>query len=238
MGKRIIPQARGAGGPRYRAPSHRYLGKVEYLPVGSNVARIVDIVHDVGRSAPVMIVRTEKGKEILHIAPEGVCAGDFIHYEGDQIKAGNVVEISKVPVGTKISGIETFPGSGPKMCRASGTFAFVYGSTGNKIIIQFPRGSERIVDPRCRVMIGVVAAGGRQEKPWVKAGKKLHAMMARGKLFPRTLGVAMGPVNHPYGGAQKSSKFKCISRDTSPGRKIGSIAARRTGFKRMRKARM
>jgi large subunit ribosomal protein L2 len=230
MGKRIIPQARGKGGPRYRAPSHRYMGRVEYLPYGSFTAKVVDVVHDPGRSAPVMIIKTDK-KEVLHIAPEGISAGDMIKYD-DEIKVGNVLEIGKIAVGTRISGIETYPGSGPKMCRSSGTFATVIGSTENKIIIQFPRGSEKLIDPRCRAMVGVVAGGGRIEKPWVKAGKKLHAMMARGKLYPRTVGVAMGPTSHPYGGMQKSVKFKTISRDASPGRKIGSIAARRTGFKR------
>ena len=230
MGKRIIPQARGAGGPRYRSPSHRFLGRVEYLPFGTLTAKVVDIVHDPGISAPVMIIKTNK-KEVLHVAPEGISAGDIIQY-GNEPKIGNILEVSKVPVGTKISGIETYPGSGPKMCRSSGTYATVIGVTGNRVIVQFSRGSEKLLDPRCRVMVGVVAGGGRQEKPWVKAGKKLHAKMARGKLYPRTVGVAMGPVNHPYGGMQKSVKFKTISRDAPPGRKIGSIAARRTGKKK------
>ncbi len=78
-------------------------------------------------------------------------------------------------------------------------------------------------------MIGVPAGGGRLEKPWVKAGKRSHAMMARGKLYPRTVGVAMNAVDHPYGGKKKHAKFKTISRHAPPGRKIGSIAARRTG---------
>jgi large subunit ribosomal protein L2 len=230
MGKRIIPQARGKGGPRYRAPSHRYLGRVEYLPYGSFTAKVVDIVHDPGRSAPVMIIKTNK-KEILQVAPEGISAGDFIQY-GDEIKVGNVLEIGKVAVGTRISGIETYPGSGPKMCRSSGTFATVIGTTGDRIIIQFPRGSQKLMDSRCRVTIGMVAGGGRTEKPWAKAGKKLHAKMARGKLYPRTVGVAMGPTSHPYGGAKKAAKFKTISRFAPPGRKIGSISARRTGYRK------
>jgi large subunit ribosomal protein L2 len=228
MGKRIIPQARGRGGPRYRAPSHRYLCKVEYLPFGTFTAKVVDILHDPGRSSPVILVRTEEGKEIFHIAPEGISAGDIIYY-GGEAKTGNILELSKIPVGTKIFAIESYPSSGPKFCRSSGTFATVIGSMGDKVIIQFPHGAERLLHPRCRAMVGVVAAGGRLEKPWVKAGKKLHAMMARGKLYPRTVGVAMGPSSHPYGGMKKHPKFKTISRFAPPGRKIGSIAARRTG---------
>jgi len=234
MGKRIIPQARGKGGPRYRAPSHRYLGRVEYLPFGSFTAKVVDILHDPGRSSPVMLVRTEEGKEVLHVAPEGIAAGDLIRY-GEEIKTGNVLELSKIPVGTKIFAIETYPGSGPKLCRSSGVFATVIGSIGNKIIVQFSHGAEKLLNSRCRAMIGVAAAGGRLEKPWIKAGKKLHAMMARGKLYPRTVGVAMGPSSHPYGGMKKAPKFKTISRFAPPGRKIGSIAARRTGKKKVKR---
>lgn len=234
MGKRIIPQARGKGGPRYRAPSHRYLGKVEYLPFGSFTAKVVDILHDPGRSSPVMLVRTEDGREVLHIAPEGMAAGDVIQYSGE-VKTGNVLQLGKIPVGTKVFAIETYPGSGPKMCRSSGTFATVIGSIGNKVIIQFPRGTEKLLDSRCRAMVGIAAAGGRLEKPWVKAGKRLHAMMARGKLYPRTVGVAMGPSSHPYGGMKKAAKYKTVSRFASPGRKIGSIAARRVGKKKVKR---
>ncbi len=234
MGKRIIPQARGRGGPRYRAPSHRYLGRVEYFPFGNFTAKVVDILHDPGRSSPMMLVKTEDGKEVFHIAPEGISAGDIITY-GNEAKTGNVLEVSKIPVGTRILAIETYPGSGPKLCRSSGTFATVIGSMGDKVIIQFPRGSEKLLDARCRAMVGVAAAGGMLEKPWVKAGKKVHAMMARGKIYPRTVGVAMGPSSHPYGGMKKAAKNKSVSRSTPPGRKIGSIASRRTGIRKGKK---
>src|SRR3972149_11399797 len=99
MGKRIIPRARGAGGPRYRAPSHRYLGRVEYFPFGHITGRVVDIKHDPGRSAPVAIIRTDNGKEVLHVAPEGLQVGTIIAYGGG-ISVGNVVEIGNIPEGT------------------------------------------------------------------------------------------------------------------------------------------
>jgi len=228
MGKNLIVQARGKGGPRYRTPSHRYLGKVKYFSYGTFTAKVVDILNDPGHFAPVMLVKDQNGREVLHIAPEGIQAGDFVHY-GQYSGTGSVVEISKIPVGTRISGIETWPGSGPKMCRSSGSFATVMGVSGGKIAIQFSKGRGKTIDGKCRAMIGVPAGGGRLEKPWVKAGKRSHAMMARGKLYPRTVGVAMNPVDHPYGGKKKHAKFKTISRHAPPGRKIGSIAARRTG---------
>lgn len=234
MGKRIIPRARGKGGPRYRAPSHRYLGRVEYFPFGNITGRVVDIMHDPGRSAPVAIIRTEEGKEILHIASEGLKAGDVISY-GGEVQTGNILELSKIPEGTKIFAIENYPGSGPKICRSSGTFALVLGRSANKVSIQFPSGKIKELDARCRATIGIPAAGGRVEKPWIKVGKKWYAMHARGKIFPRTAGVAMAPVDHPYGGKSKRPRTsKTVSRFAPPGAKVGSIAAKRVGKRKGR----
>jgi large subunit ribosomal protein L2 len=228
MGKRIIARARGKGGPRYVAPSHRYLGKVEYLPYNNAVGKVVDIVDDVGRSAAVAIVKFD-GKEILHIAPEGLSVGQTIKYNGE-INVGNVVELDKIPVGTKICAIENYPFSGPKFCRAAGSFAVVVGKTENKVRIQFARGDEIELDKNCRATIGIPAGGGRLEKPWIKAGQKLHAMMARNKLYPRTAGVAMNPTDHPYGGKSKRPRpSRAVSRHAPPGAKVGSISPRRMG---------
>ncbi|MEM5802142.1 MAG: 50S ribosomal protein L2 [Candidatus Aenigmatarchaeota archaeon] len=234
MGKRIIPRARGKGGPRYKAPSHRYLGKVEYFPFSNITGKIVDILNDPGRSAPVMLVRTEKGDEILQIAPEGIKAGDVIAYGGD-VTIGNVLELGKIPEGTKIFAIENFPGSGPKFCRSSGSYAIVIGKSENKVTVQLSSGKIIELDEKCRATIGVPAGGGRTEKPWVKAGKKWHAMHVRGKIFPRTAGVAMTPTDHPYGGKSKRPRpSKVVSRHAPPGAKVGSISARRVGRRKGR----
>jgi large subunit ribosomal protein L2 len=231
MGKRIIARARGKGGPRYRAPSHRYLGSVAYFPFGSITGKVVDIVHDPARSAPVAIIRTEEGKEVLHIAPEGLQVGTEIRY--GEVAVGNVVELGKIPEGTKIFGIETFPGSGPKLCRSSGVFAEIVGRSGDKVIVRLSSKKTKELDTRCRATVGIPAAGGRIEKPWVKAGRHWYAMQARGKLYPRTKGVAMNPTDHPYGGKSKRPRpSKTVSRWAPPGAKVGSIAARRVGKKK------
>jgi large subunit ribosomal protein L2 len=234
MGKRIIPRARGKGGTRYRAPSHKYLGRVEYLPAKKAKAKVVDIVHDPGRSAPVAIVKADK-KKILHIASEGLKVGDEITY-GEEVSKGNVLSLSKIPEGTKTFGVETYPGSGPKLCRSSGTFATILKKFKNKVAIQFSSGKIVELNADCRASIGVPAASGRVEKPWVKAGKKLHALAARGKLFPRTSGTRMGPVDHPYGGESKRPRpSRTVSRHAPPGAKVGSISPRRVGRKKSKK---
>lgn len=235
MGKRIIARARGKGGSQYRAQSHRYLGKISYAPIEKSkseqaVGKVKDIVHDPARSAPVAIVRF-KGikKDVLHIAPEGLHVGDAVMYGGES-KVGNVLELKDIPVGVRIFGVETYPHSGPKLCRSSGTFATIMTKAADKIIVKFSSGNIRELGTRCRATIGVPAGGGRLEKPWVKAGKRHHALRARGKLYPRTSGVAMTPTDHPYGGSRKAPRPSgTVSRHAPPGAKVGSVAARRMG---------
>jgi large subunit ribosomal protein L2 len=233
MGKRIIPRARGKGGPRYKAPSHRYLGKVEYLPFAGNVV-VKDIVDDPGRSAPVAIIQLPDGKEVLHVAAEGIQCGAVISYGGEPV-IGNVLPLSKIPEGAKIFGVETYPGSGPKLCRSSGCFALVAGKSEKSVKVQFPSGKTVEVNPECRATIGVPAGGGRVEKPWLKGGKHAFAMLAKGKIFPRSKGVAMTPADHPYGGRSKRPRpSRSVSRNAPPGAKVGSISPRRMGKRKGR----
>lgn len=232
MGKRIIARARGKGGPRYRAPSHRFLGRVKYIQDKRSV-RVVDIVHDPGRSAPVAIVRVG-GQDVLHIASEGLMVNQTIAYGGEP-QTGNILELSEIPVGAKIFGIENYPGSGPKFCRSSGSFAVIMNKTKDRVTVKFNSGKTKDLNPRSRATIGVPAGGGRLEKPWVKAGKKVHAMMARGRLYPMPSGVHMSPVDHPYGGKSKRPRpSKGVSRNAPPGAKVGSIAPKRFGTRRGR----
>ena len=79
-----------------------------------------------------------------------------------------------------------------------------------------------------------MAGAGRTEKPFLKAGFKYHAMRARNKKYPKTAGVAMNAVAHPFGGSSTCSKgiASTVSRHAPPGRKVGKIAARRTGRKK------
>jgi len=236
MGKRIIARARGKGGSQYRAPSHRYLGKVAYPPADKSAGksgRVKDIVNDPARNAPVAVVSFPWMKEdVLQIAPEGLHVGDAINY-GGEAEVGNVLELKDIPVGVRIFGLETSPNSGPKLCRSSGSFATIMSKVGDKVIVKFSSGKIQELNSRCRATIGVPAGGGRLEKPFVKAGKRFYALKARGKLYPRTSGVAMSPVDHPYGGKRKAPRpSTTVSRHAPPGAKVGSIAARRTGRKK------
>merc|ERR1712054_439133 len=82
-----------------------------------------------------------------------------------------------------------------------------------------------------RGMIGIVAGGGRTDKPLLKASRAKHKFAVKRNNWPKTRGVAMNPVDHPHGGGnhQHIGKASTISRYKSAGKKVGLIAARRTG---------
>lgn len=241
MGKNIIQQARGKGGPTYRAPSFRYMGRVSHRfwsdeSVKGNVA---DIVKCQGHSAPLMILNYEDGSANLTLAPEGIRVGDEVVSGKDvPVGLGNTTLLQNLPEGTTVYNIESTPGDGGKFVRTSGTSARIVTKTTDKIMIKMPSQKIKAFHPNCRASIGVVAGGGRTEKPLLKAGTKYYKMRAKNKLWPKVSGGAMNAVDHPFGNKRSSrkSKAKPVPKNAPPGRKVGMLRPRTTGRKRGKKA--
>jgi large subunit ribosomal protein L2 len=235
MGRRIQGQRRGRGSSTFRAPSHRYKANLEHRKVedGDVISgTVVDIEHDPARSAPVAAVEFEDGDRRLVLAPEGVGVGDELQVGvSAEIAPGNTLPLAEIPEGVPVCNVEGSPGDGGKFARASGVNATLLTHDRNVAVVKLPSGEMKRLDPQCRATIGVVAGGGRTDKPMVKAGNKYHKMKARGTKWPRVRGVAMNAVDHPFGGGgrQHPGKPKSVSRDTPPGRKVGDIASKRTG---------
>lgn len=235
MGKSLIQQKRGKGSPRYRAPSFRYKGKASfsrYDDVKLINASIVDIVHSSGHSAPLMELKYSNGETGLLQAPEGIRVGDKIEMGKDvELKTGNIMPLKSIPEGTSIYNIESNPGDGGKFVRTSGAFAKIVTKMENGIVVELPSSKRRIFLPECKAVIGIIAGSGRTEKPFLKAGNKFYAMVAKNKLWPNVSGTSMNSVSHPFGGS--SSHAKGIptqsARNSPPGRKVGKIAPKRTG---------
>src|SRR3989338_7152859 len=235
MGKRLIQQARGKGSPTYRAPSFRYQGRAAHKSLGTQMIEgiIVDFITCQGHSAPLAQVQYQDGEDVLMLAPEGLKVGDKVNYVGEVV-IGTSLPLHAIPEGTAIHNIEQQPGDGGKFCRASGTFAKVIGKQQEGIVVQLPSKKQKLFHASCRATIGVIAGGGRTEKPFVKAGKNYHAHRARNKLYPHISGGAQNAVDHPFGNSRSSRKSKArpTSRNAPPGRKVGMIGARRTGRKK------
>ncbi|PSQ26828.1 50S ribosomal protein L2 [Halobacteriales archaeon QS_9_68_17] len=235
MGRRIQGQRRGRGGPTFRAPSHRYKADLTHKKAEDSdvvAGTVVDIEHDPARSAPVAAVEFEDGDRRLILVPEGVGVGEEVQVGvSAEIKPGNTLPLAEIPEGVPVSNVERQPGDGGKFARASGTSADLITHDVDAAVVQLPSGQTKRLDPECRATIGVVAGGGRTEKPHVKAGNKHHKMKARGTKWPNVRGVAMNAVDHPFGGGgrQHPGKPKSISRNAPPGRKVGDISSRRTG---------
>ena len=237
MGKNLIQQARGTGSPTYRAPSHRFKGRISHASLAS--ARMEGIVREIlhcpGHSAPLIRIEYDNGEEILAAAPEKVCVGQIVSYAAaDDLSPGSVMNLRDIPEGTAIFNLESNPGDGGKFARSSGVFAKITAIYPDRIMVLLPSKKERAFNPECRAMIGTVAGGGRTELPFIKAGKRYHRMRARNKLYPQSSGVAMNAVDHPFGGSRTSKKGRPTTapKNAPPGRKVGMLHARRTGRKR------
>ncbi len=187
MGKRLIQQRRGRTQSKFNAPSHRFKGKIKYARNNENKEGIVqDIIHDPGRNAPLASVMLSDNKKILVLAPEGIKVGDKIKFTDDkkEIGVGNVLHVGKIPEGAPIYNIELSPGDGGKLVRAGGSNATVVSHDKEKTVIQLPSGQFKTLDAKCKATVGIIAGGGRKDKPFLKAGKKHIAFKKRGKQYP------------------------------------------------------
>ena len=234
MGKNLIQQKRGKGGPRYTAPSFRYKGKAKFsrYEEGKLSAYTSDILHSQGHSAPLMELKYSNGEVGLLQSPEGIKVGDKIEMGQDaEIKTGNILPLKNIPEGTAIYNIESNPGDGGKFVRASGAFAKIITKTNEGIVVELPSSKRKTFSPKCRAAIGIVAGSGRTEKPFLKAGNRFYAMTAKNKVWPQVSGTSMNSVSHPFGGSSSHAKGRPTqsSRNAPPGRKVGKIAPKRTG---------
>ncbi|ETO32104.1 hypothetical protein RFI_05012 [Reticulomyxa filosa] len=168
-------------------------------------------------------------------APEGMYTGQYVRCgKRAPLAVGNILPVGKCPEGTLICNLESRPGDRGSYIRASGTVGSIIAqTTSGKTVIRLPSGQKKVVKGVCRAMVGVVAGGGRPEKPIMKAGRAYWKAKAKRRGWPKVRGVAMNPVEHPHGGGnhQHVGKPTTVSRKTTAGRKVGLIAARRTGRK-------
>ncbi|KAM7207395.1 Ribokinase-like protein [Naviculisporaceae sp. PSN 640] len=203
---------------------------------------VKEIIHDPGRGAPLARVvfnspyKFKKQQETF-IANEGMYTGQFI-YAGKNaaLTVGNILPLASVPEGTVVSNVEEKVGDRGTLGRTSGNYVTVVGHNPDegKTRIKLPSGAKKVVSSNSRGMIGIVAGGGRTDKPLLKASRAKHKFAVKRNSWPKTRGVAMNPVDHPHGGGnhQHIGKASTISRYAAQGQKAGLIAARRTGLLR------
>jgi len=217
------------------------LRAVDYAERQGYVKGLVrNIVHDSGRGAPLAEVvfhdpyRYKLDKQLM-VAVEGLHTGQFVYAGAKaQLAVGNIMPMNRVPEGTVMSQVEEKAADRGRMARAGGASCMVVGHSddGRKTRIRMPSGARKTVPSSCRGIIGIVAGGGRMDKPVLKAGNNFHKYRVKRNCWPKVRGVAKNPVEHPHGGGnhQHVGHPTTCNRRSPSGKKAGLIAARRTGL--------
>lgn len=222
------------------APTHRRVApaKYPYIAKGERLeGTLIALHHDPGRGAPLAEIKLDNGEVFYTVAVESMYVGQRISIgSGSPIAVGNIIPIGEAPEGSILANIERSPNDGGALFRSSGNYAVLIGKTDGNVILRNPKAKTFVVDANSLGTIGVVAGGGRTEKPFLKAGTKLKLMKSRGRHYPIVRGVAMISAYHPHGGGrhQHVGGSTSVSRNAPPGAKVGLIAPKKTGRKKVR----
>ncbi|ACB59586.1 MULTISPECIES: 50S ribosomal protein L2 [Exiguobacterium] len=160
--------------------------------------RIATIEYDPNRSANIALVHYIDGEKRYILAPKGLKVDMQVMsgVEAD-IKVGNALPLSNIPVGTLIHNIELKPGKGGQLVRSAGTSAQLLGKDGKYAIVRLQSGETRMILATCRATVGAV---GNEEHELVNIGKAGRSRWL-GKR-PTVRGSVMNPVDHPHGGGE------------------------------------
>jgi len=164
-------------------------------------ATVIGIEYDPNRSANIALLQYEDGEKRYIIAPLGLTDGDtVISSASADIKPGNALPISAIPVGTLIHNIELSPGKGGQLVRAAGNSAQLMAKEGDYAQVRLPSGEVRMVRLNCIATIGQVGNIDHENISIGKAGRKRHM-----GIRPTVRGVVMNPNDHPHGGGEGKS---------------------------------
>ena len=205
----IVKKKKNAGRNSYGKITVRHHGggnkqKYRLVDFKRNVegdAKVIGIEYDPNRTAYIALLENDEGKKSYIIAPVGLTDGDVVSAgAGADIKPGNVLPISAIPVGTIIHNIELYPGKGAQLVRSAGAFAQLMAKENGTAQVRLPSGEVRIVRLDCKATIGQVGNLEHETIKLGKAGKTRHK-----GIRPTVRGSVMNPCDHPHGGGEGKS---------------------------------
>lgn len=162
---------------------------------------VIGIEYDPNRTAYIALLADEAGKKSYIIAPNGVTEGDVLYSGPDaDIKPGNVLPLSNIPLGTLINNIELYPGRGAQLVRSAGAAAQLMAKENGTAQVRLPSGEVRIIRLDCKATIGQVGNLEHENVKLGKAGKTRYL-----GIRPTVRGSVMNPVDHPHGGGEGRS---------------------------------
>ena len=161
-------------------------------------ATVIGIEYDPNRTANIALIEYEDGERAYIIAPVGLTDGDkVISAEKADIKPGNCMPISSIPVGTVIYNIELHKGKGAQLVRSAGMSAQLMAKEGKYAHVRMPSGEMRLISVDCKACIGQVGNLEHENIKLGKAGRTRHM-----GIRPTVRGSVMNPVDHPHGGGE------------------------------------
>ena len=174
---------------------------IDFKRNADETAKVIGVEYDPNRTSYIALLENEAGKKSYIIAPVGLTDGDVVSAGADSdIKPGNVLPISAIPVGTIIHNIELYPGKGAQLVRSAGAFAQLMAKENGTAQVRLPSGEVRIVRLECKATIGQVGNVEHETVKLGKAGKTRHL-----GIRPTVRGSVMNPCDHPHGGGEGKS---------------------------------
>lgn len=161
-------------------------------------AKVIGIEYDPNRTANIALICYEDGEKAYILAPEGLKDGmKVMNGPEAEIRVGNCLPLSEIPVGTLVHNIELYPGKGGQMVRSAGNSAQLMAKEGKYATLRLPSGEMRMVPLVCRASIGTVGNTDHNLIKIGKAGRKRHM-----GIRPTVRGSVMNPNDHPHGGGE------------------------------------
>ena len=193
---KITSRHRGGGARRrYRLIDFKRSGK-DGIP-----AVVKAIEYDPNRTANIALICYADGEKAYILAPQGLAVGATIENGPEaEVKVGNCLPLSCIPIGTMVHNVEMHPGKGGQMVRAAGNGAQLMAKEGKYATLRLPSGEMRMVPLECRATVGVVGNGEHNLINIGKAGRKRHM-----GIRPHVRGSVMNPNDHPHGGGEGRS---------------------------------
>ncbi|PKO11691.1 MAG: 50S ribosomal protein L2 [Chloroflexi bacterium HGW-Chloroflexi-10] len=185
---------------RHQGGGHRrYIRIIDFKRNKLNVpAKVSSIEYDPNRTSRIALLFYADGEKRYILAPVGLKVGDAVMAgTGAEIRPGNSMPISRIPLGTMIHNVELKEGKGGQMVRSAGTAAQLLAKEGDFAQVRLPSGEVRLVRQSCYATIGQVGNLDHKNVKLGKAGRKRHLGVR-----PTVRGTAMSPRDHPHGGGE------------------------------------
>ena len=161
-------------------------------------AKVIGIEYDPNRTANIALICYADGEKSYILAPQGLKDGmKVMNGPEAEVRIGNCLPLSEIPVGTQVHNIELYPGKGGQLVRSAGNSAQLMAKEGKYATLRLPSGEMRMVPVVCRATVGIVGNVDHSLVKIGKAGRKRHM-----GIRPTVRGSVMNPNDHPHGGGE------------------------------------